>query len=471
VSASLPEASDVPGSQAFRDIAPGVAVLDPSVGADTMAVLGAMMSRTGDLRSRWDALLAAAQKDALASGVPFRWDYQNPPARIRSFLESNLAGYSHASIGSMAKSVFLFLSGFGWPSAWLLEDSPLFDGQEVSTRAVRGELTLGADGPGTVCRYASPGMEDLHAKWLEVYKTVADAATGGGWKYDDARLLLPGTVGSGVVWTNDVRTIARLLDHIQGLGGVWADLAQQGYVGLEALAPVTTQAMARRQRSALQQWAPTPRLLSDATYTAMAEDAGAGTHLTLADGERPGIWEELLEETTPREGPSRHLDPMWKRAPRLDFRLVTTVAVARDWHRHRPVMPWTLSPCVDTEGNLRFAPWSAALTDPATSELRAQTSSMYRRLLEEAGADRGLQWQALHSLPFGALVEIRCVGTLPDILYALELRYTVQGANPEYKRQAEVGLEQLAQCVPSRVVEREQLSGVLRPTASYEHPV
>lgn len=455
----------------LRDIAPGVAVLDPGAGADTMAVLGAMMSRTGDLRQRWARLVADAQQEADARGEPLRWDYQNPPERIQAFLKANLAGYSHASIGSMAKSVFLFLSGFGWPGAWLLEDTPLFDGQEVSTRAVRGELTLGADGPGTVCRYAPPGLEELHAKWLAAYAAVADQAKGGGWKFDDARLLLPGTIGSGVVWTNDVRTIARLLDHIQGLGGPWTALAGQGYTGLDAVAPLTSAALARKKRPALQHWRVRPTVVTEAERAALVTDPGAGTVLRLADEAPLSRWTELLDETTPRSAPSQHLDPLWKRAPRFELRMRTTVAVARDWHRHRPVMPWTLAPCVDHQGDLVFAPWSQALD--AVGALRADTNTVFRRLLSDAGDDRAAQWQALHALPFGALVEIRCVGTLPDLLYMLELRYTVQGANPEYRRQAESALEQLGAIVPAAVVTREHLTGVLAPKdgGAYQHPV
>lgn len=438
-------------SPRLRPVTDGAWTLDPALGPDTLAVLGAMMSRAPDLGERLERLMAQVEADAVAEGrAVAAWDASCPPERIQKFLRDNLAGYGHASIGSMAQGVFLYLAGFGWPAAWLLLDTPLFDGQEVSTRAVAAGRIPGAEGPESVCRFAPPGLQELHAAWMTHYTAMAAMAQGGGWKFDDARLFLPGTTPTGVVWTQDARAIARHLDHLRSLGGVGAQAAELAYAALGAAAPLTTASIGHRPRAAQRSWIVRP---VSARVSERPED---GVSVMLADGPvSPAIWEGLVRMAGGRENTRSHLDRLWTQAPRIRLRLRTTVAVARDWHRHRPVMPWTMRVVTDASNQITFAPWALAGERASEALVRATTTAWERSggrtATTATGAPAPGAWDALHALPFGAVVELECVGTLPDVLYALELRATVQGANAEYRAQAESGLHQLARLLPEHV--------------------
>lgn len=436
----------------LHPVAPDVDVLDPGVGPDTMAVFGAMASRAPDLAAKIDQTIARI----LAEEGLTEWSFENPPKRIREFLSSNVAGYGHASIAAMAQGVCTLVKGFGWPAAWLLLDYMSFDGQELSTRAVDALKVPGTAGPGTPCRYAPAGLESLHTQWLALYAAAKERPSTipdpGQWKYDDARLFLPGTVPTGVVVVDDARSFAKHLDHMTALGGVGAAVAEQAYQGLEYAAPLTTASIGHRTRKAHAHWGIETAKLVNLTPTTPPDFL---TVCRLWDDTSEGRWRDVAMAAEPRPKASTHLDPTWRIAPRFSFNTVCTVATARDWHRHRMVMPWNLAVC-EQDGAIAMAPWSK-LNEYASPELLAETNATYQAL--KAGGDA---WAALHALPFGALVMVSCVGTLPDLLYMLELRATAPGANFEYRAQARAGIAQLCRQVPQWIVERESLDGVIR---------
>jgi hypothetical protein len=453
----------------------GVYVLDPRLGPDTMAVLGAMASRAPDLAKKIDRTF----EQILAEEGRTEWDYENPPERIVSFIRENVQGYGHASIASMAKAVWMLLEGFGWPMAWLLEDTPLFDGQEISTRAVDATRIAGADGPGTLARLAPRELADLHLRWIQVYDQVKAEAKGGGWKYDDARVYLPGTVPTGVVFTQDVRAIARQLDHIRALGGACGELADMGYAALGRVSPVMAESIGGKRRRPLQNWRYDVEAVRAADY-ARPESGVEVWAWDDADGEaRKARWLELAEQIEPRTRPSTYLDPLWKLAPRFEVRIPCSVAVARDWHRHRPVMPWRLAVHTDQDtGHLLLAPWYAMearlpeglLRDTTDAFLQLRASASAEALEAPARLPHPAEIAALHALPFGALVTLTCVGTLPDLLYMLEMRATSEGASPEYRAQARAALGRMCALIPREVLEAEQLDGVLRQNVG-AHPI
>lgn len=435
------------GESLFVRVRDDVYIMNPAVGADTMAVMGAKMSRAPDLRVRWEDLVQQ---------VDGEWDFRSPPKPVRDFLEMNLAQYGHASIASMAKAVWVYVQGFGWPAAWLLEDFPLFDGQEVSTRAVDAAKIPGKHGPGSVCAYAPEGLGELHRTWMELYAQERAKAGKGGWKYDDARVYLPGTIPTGVVITNDVRAIARQMDYIRALGGDWEKLAEQVMVGVSAAAPVTAQSVGWRNRQAPGHWRFGIRRWSDTKDMTPEQVVALTQHDTGGTFQRPN-------GALPRPHARSYLDPLWREAPRLRVRMLCTVACARDWHRHRPVMPWRLSVVLDKKDQIVLAPWYH-MGEKVPSELIARTSEAFVR----AGGLEG-DFRALHALPFGALVELTAVGTLPEVLYMLELRATAEGANPEYKAQALEAIRQLCQLVPEDVVREDQLNAaLLRDSGHYD---
>lgn len=429
------------------DVRDGVKVLDPSVGADTMAVLGAMMSRAPDLAVRYDQLVEhmGAQD----------FDLSDPPKKVQNFLQKYLGEYNHASIGSMAKAMWIYLYGFGWPEAWLLEDFPLFDGQEVSTRAVDSAEIPGRQGPGTPCLMAPEEFDSLHQAWMKLFNEAKDEDPSG-YAFDEVRGLLPGTTPSGVVLTQDVRAVARHFDRIHALGGVYEELADRGYSGLERLAPETTRAVAHKDRAIPAHW----RL--DTNYQNIPEQMQAqeGMWVEAWGNPDPTRWKMVAEGLEPRKEARSYLDPGWKRAPRFRVRLTCSVAVARDWHRHRPPMPWQLSVVVDEGGDPVLAPWYGC-HQTVPGQLWQKTCEAFGSWMEQASHNPDAGWRALHALPFGSLVQLHSVCTLPELVYMLELRATAPGANPEYRNQARAGIEQLCEIVPQEIVERESLDGAL----------
>lgn len=431
----------------FVKVRDDVYIMNPAVGADTMAVMGAKMSRAPDLRVRWEDLVQHADGE---------WDFRSPPKPVRDFLEMNLAQYGHASIASMAKAVWVYAHGFGWPAAWLLEDFPLFDGQEVSTRAVDAAKIPGKHGPGSVCTYSPVGMDDLHDAWMELYAEERAKAGKGGWRFDDARVYLPGTTPTGVVITNDVRAIARQMDLIRALGGEWEGLAEQVMAGVSAASPVTTQSVGWRNRQAPGHWRFGVRRRPDTESVTPEQAVDLVQHDTGITVRRP-------VGAVARPHARSYLDPLWREAPRFRIRMLCSVACARDWHRHRPVMPWRLSVVLDMDDRIVLAPWYR-MEEKVSSNLLAKTSDAFI----SAGGLNG-NFGALHALPFGALVELTAVGTLPELLYMLELRATAEGANPEYKAQALEGIRQLCEIVPEDIVREEQLDAALsRDTGHYD---
>lgn len=399
--------------------------------ADTRAVMGAKTSRAPDLEKRWGELMETSDYED--------WEWGDPPAAVKDFLDKNLKEYMHSSIAEMAE-VFVHGRRLGWPSTWLITDNPLFVGQEVSTRAVdmtKGDLAA-------PCKYSDPSLADLHRRWVEFFTYLRTTYVfGRGYKFDDVRWALPGTTQSGITICNKVRDGVRNLEQIQGLGGVWAEMASELLLGFKAYAPRATEAVMRGPRTPKSYWSPE---LVQHTATRAGQDEDVFISVNK--------WEDAKHNHPRREKPNTYLDPAWSHFGQFKVTIRCSVAIARDWHRHRAVMPWSLSVPVDPSGLLLKASKYYNMSE-IPKGLWEDTSKAFHALY---AVD---PWQALHALPFGTVVEMTGLATLPDLLYMLELRYSSDGANAEYRAQARQGLEKLAYLLGPSLTDRINILGCL----------
>lgn len=404
--------------------------------ADTRAVMGAKTSRAANLKKRWEELMASNDGE--------HWPWGDPPEMVTKFLDKNLKEYMHASIAEMAE-VFVHGRGMGWPSAWLLEDNPLFVGQEVSTRAVD---LLEEDRP--PCTYADRRLFDLHYKWVELFETLKESVAGRGYKFDEIRWALPGTTRTGVTMCNKVRDGVRHLEQIAGLGRPFDRLAEQMLAGFDAYAPRATDAVRRGPRTPSSLWKPELLLSpSDVSRRWLKSRCARVRSRVPVMGYPP-------TSHVKRKKAGAYLDPSWNFYGEFEFEVTCSVAAARDWHRHRAVMPWKLTVLIDEDEQLVQSPFYDMSVMPG--ELWEDTSQKFFEILND---DDTPDWLALHALPFGATVQLKCHGKLPALLYMLELRYGSKGANPEYKEQARQGLYSLAAVLGPSITQREQILGSL----------
>ena len=403
--------------------------------ADTRAVMGAKTSRAPNLEKRWEELVASNNGEM--------WPWGEPPEMVEKFLDKNLKGYMHASIAEMAE-VFVHSRNMGWADAWLVEDSPLFVGQEVSTRAV--DVLEEDRAPSS---YSPLCLAQTHYKWVELFESLRDQAGSKGYKFDDIRWALPGTTRVGVTMCNRVRDGVRQLEMIASLGGPYTELSRRLLEGFKAYAPRATAAVMRGPRKPPSTWV-LPVLLKPVGWKPRRDKCVRVKSCAPVTARVPSI-------QCARDRAGTYLDPAWAFFGAFEIEIECSVAAARDWHRHRAMMPWEIAVPMDSETReLAKSPFYDM--SPVSDELWTETSEQF---LHIAADKKAVSWAALNALPFGAVVTLRAQGTLPALLYMLELRYSSTGANAEYKEQARQGLFKLASVLGPSIVEREKILGVL----------
>ena len=472
--------------QFLHESAPGVYHLDHRLTPEVRAMFAAMSSRlpAGGISGRYkqivDAiaeamfdpqLLADAdeQKTAWAIGEAENklTTYPLHP-RVQEFFDKFVLRYGHSSIMELTGSPPVYSEGISWYDAYLLFDSPLCSGQEFSTRAVKHKnwpmARSAMPNPTEQFRMSTDPeaqtwiLEELHAEWFEVFN--AEVAW---WKVlfslesnrkafglkdkepfrpalDRARWALPGTIATGCCHTGHLRERSRILRDglllAQRSGAemaveVWENI-RKGYA--DALPGLSGMG------------------LREAVYSS---DAAIPAHLLVFDVE-PGDEVEVRLMPT-REyiyvgtksrlpGVRSYLDPSFNQIARVDISFRCSLAVARDWHRHRTMYPWALNIVrrfgeVGEDTPLRihsgYEPKSA-FGKRHLGALLQKSSKAYNDFMQA-----GNQMQAMLCLPLGTEVQLKGQGGLRDVIYMLELRANAHGANFEYEAQAKEALLQL----------------------------
>lgn len=422
----LPDSSET--LPLYKQLANGDLTLSPILGYDVITALTAKVSRSpdGGYIARLTELVMECYKNGEKLPTfsnPIAW-IDDPPSTVVNFCKRVFSSYGHKSPADCCGPV-LYLDNIGWPGAWLIEDFPLWNGQENSTRAVTRNGKLGK-----CCSLAPKLAEELHDDWMEVYEseiirltrevpnTIKDDFSAKRWVLDHARWALPGTTSTGVATTTSIRPVVRHIDHIRAIGEEYTSFLADRLMDVAVLASSSVASHLSRNRSRLSH------------------------HKSAFEVSNLFVDDQLIFPWNYRnimhiigrindDNPSDYLDAGYaKQLPNVFLGFNTSIAAARDWHRHRPVMPWYINVVCDNN-LIKIASWVSADSLNKCKSLLEKTNKAWIDTKNEEGI-----WAAAHCLPFGTMVYLRCSGYLDKVLYMLELRSRTKGANFEYKETA-----------------------------------
>ncbi|MDB4278820.1 hypothetical protein N9917_04395 [Deltaproteobacteria bacterium] len=471
----------------LHEDAEGVYHLDHRLLPEVSAMFAAMSSRlpTGGIVGRYKQIVQAVLEGGYEQPERFKGDRDWVPTfagaedvlceypihpRVQEFFDKFVLNYGHSSIMELTGQPAVYTEGISWYTAYLLFDSPLCAGQEFSTRAVRHKnwpMARECFGPFVQFGFAAtdtepatphtplphPTLKALHDGWFEVFVAEvewwkvffsdADNRAAYGIKdkepfrpaLDRARWAIPGTISTGCCHTGHLRERARILRDGLLLAQrskspaaikVWENI-RKGYANaLPGLSGMGLREAVYGGDSAI------PGHLN-----VMAAEPGpevevklwqTGTHLLpLVKGRKPGQ--------------KSYLDPQFNQLGRVDIKFRCSLAVSRDWHRHRTMYPWALDIVRNDDGGIRIHPAYEAKSDLAKArvpELLALSTKAY----SDFGID---QMRAMLCLPLGTEVQMSGQSGLRDAIYMLELRRDAHGANFEYQAQAAKAMDLLTE--------------------------
>jgi len=459
-------------------------------------MFAAMSSRlpTGGIVGRYKQIVEAVLEGGYSQPERFKYDRDWVPTfggaedvlceyplhpRVQAFFDQFVLNYGHSSILELTGQPAVYTEGISWYEAYLLFDDPLCAGQEFSTRAVRhkdwpmarscyvpavqggGVIRVGYEiqvGPKTEVSIPHPILEALHNDWFEVFEAevewwrvfFSDAGNRAAYGLKDkepfrpaldrARWAIPGTIATGCCHTGHIRGRARILRDGLLLAQrskspspirVWENI-REGYA--KALPGLSGMG------------------LREAVY---GDDSAIPAHLFVWDAE-PGPEVEVTFHQTGKylsptvrgrqPGEKSYLDPVFNQLGRVDIAFRCSLAVSRDWHRHRTMYPWSLDivrePVDDASlGPLKLHPAYEPKSDLARAtvgDLLERSARAFDDLMAE-----GNQMQAMLCLPLGTEVLMKGQAGLRDAVYTLELRRDAHGANFEYQAQAAKAMEML----------------------------
>jgi hypothetical protein len=437
---------------------------------------------------------------------------------IQRFFDKFVGEYGHGSIKELTGSPTVFIEHISWWFAYLTFDNPLVRGQEMSTRAVwrehwpMAEDSVEVDQDGCVdldkelMVYHRLGLEIAkheiewwkdelrkpcagcggNGSWYEVGavdSTPCPRCNGTGKKYpwmndpqpfrpafDRARWALPGTIETGVSHCADIRTMGRVIQQMEDVATASGhqqalDLLEEvkqayrealpGMAGMwhrEALHDADTTTKARRLPDHINQLGKNGEPVSSANKG----QAYASLHMN---------WQEDYHRMTavrPRASRHEYVDPFFNRLATVRTTFRCSLAAARDWHRHRSMMPWQIR-VVREDGRLVLDQHYEPKSDFAKANFEKYmklADMLHHKYLEE-----GNQWMAMLCLPLGARVSMAGGGGLQHALYMLELRGWVAGGNFEYQEQAR---DAMANLLP---VLRSQFGDALYDTLGLSLPM
>ena len=363
---------------------------------------------------------------------------------IKQFLLQNLAKYNHASIGEMC-ILTIYHFGFGWVSSFLLCDQPLFIGQEVSTRAV--DILKSVN---NIC-YDSNNVKGALESFV-FFKNIflnlkqSSLTQKKGYKFDYIRWCLPGNISTGLIYNVNGRVLSRHLNILKNFNFM-KRVVEQYELGFKTIAPnifislnksrkninipsnIKIQNIEQRDRFKICdiEWINKPKKL----------------HLII----------DMLINKYSKNLKLEYLPLELKKLGLFNVNIYCSIAAARDWHRHRPVMPWTISLILDQD-NL---PIIYHMYDKYILDKHKILINKFFKQKQFFKNKNKINWPDLYVLPFGTMVVMNCTTTLDYLFYMLKLRSNSKNANFEYKKQAEVGLLLLKRMLPQRLMDHFNL--------------
>lgn len=401
-------ATDLSNLKHHNERLPGggeVIVLDTgaSITPEATAMLGALYSRSP--KSVWEHLDLIAKKG---------------PA---SFMETYYVKYGHKSIGDMGNAC-VFFEGVSMLAAKALQDFPLYNGQEVSTRYVDFSTQPFIDPAHTaetkkllesLRTFYLQGLEKLIPALTErfprkedevekVYNKAIKARA-----FDTMRAFLPAGAATSLVWVGELRQFA---DRIPVLR-------------LHPL-PEVRDIAAALERALMGSF---PSSFSNKRYDATeryVQEMGAA--FTFFDDPVPvdfelsydGVRSDRLTEyrgALANRPPKTELPQAVRDSGMAEFRFLLDFGSYRDLQRHRAVT--TRVPLLTTRHG--FEPW---YLDELPDDLRTEAKeflSAYESSVTALGVDRET---TQYYLPMGYRTTIRTTGDLRALVYLVELRAT-----------------------------------------------
>jgi len=302
--------------------------------------------------------------------------------------------------------------------------------------------------------------------------TTCDACEGTGKKYpnfdkepfrpalDRARWAIPGTIATGCCHTGYIRERARVIHDgmlLAQKGGnpaviaVW-DGIKKGYE--EALPGMAGMGLREAVYHPVHAHLPGHHNIG---YTKKTDEVRVYVQARPAEDLQTEI--DCVKPYTRPAGERTYVDPYWNSVAQVAISIQCSLAVSRDWHRHRTMYPWIFSIVwgyedwqdtirdvveapTDKPPGIRIHHAYEPITDlgkAKTPELLRLSSAAYESFM--AGGDQN---RAMLCLPLGTCVQMSGSAGLRDALYMLELRKNAPGANFEYKAQATEALDLLA---------------------------
>jgi hypothetical protein len=482
--------------------APGVYVLDHRLRPEVSAMFCAMSSRmpSGGIKARYNEVVQAIMEGEYSEDALRNPEIRNAAPlfaeerltksplheRVQGFFDKFVRRYGHSSIMELTGQPAVYTEGLSWYAAYLLFDSPLCSGQEFSTRAVRhrdwpmarecfltvnnpgydnpmpdgtythGNTTAEVGSDGLTLTAPHPALEGLHEGWFEIFEAEVEA-----WKaffsdpdnraaygikdkepfrpaLDRARWAIPGTIATGCAHTGHLRERARVLRDGMLLAKrsgnpvteiLWQDI-RKGYAkALPGLKEMGLREAVYDDNSQI------PGHLKWSWRVPEAE-------VTVKFyGQRRPHGEVFKREP----GQKSYIDPLFNHVGQVDIGFECSLAVVRDWHRHRTMYPWNLSICYDPgpegTGTLLLHPRYEPKSEIGKARVEGMLRKSYAAAVEFIEA--GDEYRAMLCLPFGTRCHLQGQGGLRDVIYMLELRRDAHGANFEYQAQAAEAMTQL----------------------------
>lgn len=421
---------------------------------------------------------------------------------IQEFFDTHVGKYGHGSIKELTGQPVVFIEGISFWAAYLTFDNPLVKGQEMSTRAVwRRDWPQATDATGSLKLHEihKLGLEiawhELEAWKAELQKECEACRGAGSWEepgteskpgscedcegtgkkypwmndpqafrpaFDRARWAIPGTCSTGVVHTADVRTMGRVLRVMEDVARSSQHSAAIELV--EEIKDCYREAMPGMADLWLRE---AVHGEGDVGLTPMEHVERVPYHLNQLDEDlKPAYRHDISHEVTVtmravRLDPGHlkretrtYLDPWFNQMYDGSVTLACSWACARDWHRHRPMMPWMVSFIRDPitvqkqDGSKEFGFTNLRLHhmyEPKSEFGREHTArymSMCSEAMDDFMAEKNV-WAAMLCAPLGTKTYLSGGAGAQDLVYMAELRAYARGANFEYKAQAEEMLRQI----------------------------
>jgi hypothetical protein len=291
---------------------------------------------------------------------------------IQEFFDLHVGKYGHSSPKELTGRPVVFIEHISWWFAYLSFDNPLVRGQEMSTRAIwRKEWPMAGDAPDDT-RLDEIHRLGLEIAWHEVEAWKAerhkhadsDPQSAFRFAFDKARWALPGSIETGVAHCADIRTMGRVIQVMEDLA-----IASGGHRWTTEILEEVKEAYRQALPGMAGMWH--REAVHDGEKAATAHERLPGNiHFPSGSNRYAEDSRDVhaliqwlgnaadLERANVKIRKTRHeyLDPYFNNAcvTRLDIRC--SLAAARDWHRHRPMMPWQLrvvrNRCLTVQGTM-----------------------------------------------------------------------------------------------------------------------